>query len=81
MIIYLFRLIFLCILQVAHLAAVGGKNTVDCVRRGMAGIISNELAQQFSLRGKRGKRAFGTLLLDGVLKSKFSPHTLRPDPN
>ena len=54
-----------CAVQVSVIADVGGRSLNETVQRSMQHMPSTNLALQFNVFGRHGKRAFGTTSLFG----------------
>ena len=64
-------LIFILLLQVQYLGALGGHNLGDAVRRIMARLGSNTIWSLYSLRGRKEKKTFIEHPLCRVIISKY----------
>ena len=64
--------ILLFMFQTLYLSALGGKDLGDTVRRQLRKIATNNVLGQYSLKGKKKKKNFGSLAVCSVIISKYS---------
>ena len=65
-----YYLVLVAKLQVAYLSVIGGVTVRDTVRRIMAAVLTNGLAEHFNFKGHGIKRAFEALQLKDIINGE-----------